>query len=448
MRIFYAMAGLLLRYFPPKEAESVREKQLMMHPGGSGSRLTRDYYMKKLSVAIAVMSAGVLLSFIILISDLFRPEDIEGYSIERNGYGEGDRAVSLDLYADGELLERGRQIIVSEKHYKEDDIQAAFLKTAQDLDEAILGENISPDHIDRDLVLPDRSADYPIDIEWLVGDRDVLDMNGHIQEDYRDPAGREVKLKAMMSYGETEAEHSLYVKVYPKYRTPEDTLSYEITRGISETDALSVSEDRQRLPSEAAGHELMYRYSLPHTWLYVLLISSLAAFAVYIGRDHDLSKEVAERERAMMLDYPEIVSKLTLLIGAGMTVRAAFEKIAVDYREQHREGISFAHEEMLVTLHRMKSGVSEPEAYLDFGKRCAVKRYVKLGALLAQNIRKGSAGMLPELEREVRDAFEERKAKARKSGEIASTKLLIPMALMLGVVMFIVIVPAFMSFNL
>ena len=120
MRIFYAMAGLLLRYFPPKEAESVREKQLMMHPGGSGSRLTRDYYMKKLSVAIAVMSAGVLLSFIILISDLFRPENIEGYSIERNGYGEGDRAVSLDLYADGELLERGRQIIVSEKHYKEE----------------------------------------------------------------------------------------------------------------------------------------------------------------------------------------------------------------------------------------------------------------------------------------------------------------------------------------
>ncbi len=448
MRIFYAVAELLLRYFPPREAESVREKQLLMHPGGSGSKLTRDYYIKKMAIAVAVISAGVFLSLAILISDLFRPEEIEGYSIERNGYGEGDRTVSLDLYADGKLLERGRRITVSEKRYRESDIQAAFLKTAQELDEAILGDNISPDHIDRDLVLPDRSADCPVDIEWLVGDRDVLDMNGHIQEDFRDTSGREVKLTAMMSYGEAEAEHSLYVKVYPKYRTPEDALSYEIARGISETDAMSVSEDRQQLPAKAAGHDLMYRYSLPHTWLYVLLISLLAAFAIYIGRDHDLSKEVAEREREMMLDYPEIVSKLTLLIGAGMTVRGAFEKIAVDYREQNRGKISFAHEEMLVTLHRMKSGVSEPEAYLDFGKRCAVKRYVKLGALLAQNIRKGSAGMLPELEREVGDAFEERKAKARKSGEIASTKLLIPMALMLGVVMFIVIVPAFMSFNL
>ena len=102
---------------------------------------------------------------------------------------------------------------------------------------------------------------------------------------------------------------------------------------------------------------------------------------------------------------------------------------------------------MMITVHRMKSGVSEYEAYLDFGKRCAVKRYTKLGALLAQNIKKGSAGLLPELEREVHDAFEERKAAARKAGEAAGTKLLLPMMLMLSVVMLIIIVPAFLSFG-
>ena len=102
---------------------------------------------------------------------------------------------------------------------------------------------------------------------------------------------------------------------------------------------------------------------------------------------------------------------------------------------------------MLITVHRMKSGVSESEAYLDFGKRCAVKRYKKLGALLSQNIRKGSSGMLPELEREVKEAFEERKAAARKAGETAGTRLLLPMMLMLAVVMLIIMVPAFMSFG-
>ena len=45
-------------------------------------------------------------------------------------------------------------------------------------------------------------------------------------------------------------------------------------------------------------------------------------------------------------------------------------------------------------------------------------------------------------------AFEERKARARRLGEEAGTKLLIPMFLMLAVVLVIVIVPAFLSIQL
>ena len=173
-----------------------------------------------------------------------------------------------------------------------------------------------------------------------------------------------------------------------------------------------------------------------------------AAFLVYTGKDHDLKKEVGKREREMLLDYPEVVSKLTLLIGAGLTLRSAFEKVAMDYKNRTYGRQSFACEEMLITVYRMRSGVSEYEAYLDFGKRCAVKRYTKLGALFSQNIKKGSLGLLPELEKEVHDAFEERKANARKRGEEAGTMLLLPMALMLSVVMIIVIVPAFLSFTM
>ena len=41
--------------------------------------------------------------------------------------------------------------------------------------------------------------------------------------------------------------------------------------------------------------------------------------------------------------------------------------------------------------------------------------------------------------------FEERKARAKRLGEEAGTKLLVPMFFMLAVVLVIVIVPAFMS---
>ena len=52
---------------------------------------------------------------------------------------------------------------------------------------------------------------------------------------------------------------------------------------------------------------------------------------------------------------------------------------------------------------------------------------------------------MDKLEEEAERVFLERKNTARKLGEEASTKLLIPMMLMLMVVMGIVIVPAFLS---
>jgi len=45
-------------------------------------------------------------------------------------------------------------------------------------------------------------------------------------------------------------------------------------------------------------------------------------------------------------------------------------------------------------------------------------------------------------------AFEERKAQAKRLGEEAGTKLLLPMFLMLAVVLVIVIVPAFLTLQI
>ena len=68
--------------------------------------------------------------------------------------------------------------------------------------------------------------------------------------------------------------------------------------------------------------------------------------------------------------------------------------------------------------------------------------------MLAQNLRKGSGGLTELLTREAEDAFEDRKNLAKKLGEEAGTKLMIPLFLMLIVVFAIVIIPAFLSIKL
>ena len=120
-----------------------------------------------------------------------------------------------------------------------------------------------------------------------------------------------------------------------------------------------------------------------------------------------------------------------------------------DYeRQKEPTGVRCAYEEMQKTLREMESGHTEAESYENFGRRCKVQAYLRFGALLSQNLRKGTRGLTQLLKMESIQAFEDRKARARRLGEEAGTKLLLPMFLMLAVVLVIVIVPAFLSMQI
>ena len=106
------------------------------------------------------------------------------------------------------------------------------------------------------------------------------------------------------------------------------------------------------------------------------------------------------------------------------------------------------YEEMRYTMNELKNGRPESECYEAFGRRCESPVYRKFGMLLNQNLRKGTKGLTNLLQREAQEAFEERKNMAKKLGEEAGTKLMIPLFLMLAVVFVIVTVPAFLTIQI
>lgn len=177
------------------------------------------------------------------------------------------------------------------------------------------------------------------------------------------------------------------------------------------------------------------------------MVVSVLLYAVY---EEKIKQAEKERERQMFLDYPELISKLTLLIGSGMTVKRAWEKMILEYekiQKKDKHSIRYVYEEMIITWNEMENGMSEIIAFERFGRRIKLKVYLRLVSLLTQNMKKGSKGMLELLSMEAREAMEERKQTARKLGEEAGTKLLIPMILMFGIVLVIVMVPAFLSMS-
>jgi Flp pilus assembly protein TadB len=128
------------------------------------------------------------------------------------------------------------------------------------------------------------------------------------------------------------------------------------------------------------------------------------------------------------------VAKLTLYLGAGLTVRSAFQRMAGEYEAE----IGFV-------CRQLQAGISEATAYEQLGKRTGVQEYIRLSTLLTQNLKKGNGDLLKRLREETKRAENEKIQTCKKLAEEASTKLLVPMVLFLVVVMVMVMLPAFLS---
>lgn len=134
-----------------------------------------------------------------------------------------------------------------------------------------------------------------------------------------------------------------------------------------------------------------------------------------------------------------------------MTLSGAWERIVLNYQRQkdmRQTDTLETYEEMLVSYREMQDGIGELTVYERFGERCGTPQHRKLSMLLVQNLRKGSDGLTQSLEKEVAEAFTIRKNHAKRAGEEAGTKILIPMLIMLCIVMVIILVPAFLTFQL
>ena len=159
-----------------------------------------------------------------------------------------------------------------------------------------------------------------------------------------------------------------------------------------------------------------------------------------------MQEEIKKRQEQLRMDYPEFVEHFVLLIGAGLTVKGTWEHIVRDYQKREKRGkYHYVYEEMAVAVREMENGVSEARAYELFGKRTGLLPYMKFCALLMQNLKKGSSDLIRLLDYEMTDAFRQRKENAREQGEKAGTKLLLPMAVMMGIVFALILYAAFHS---
>lgn len=409
-------------------------------PAEPAEYLRTGYYVKKIASSLAILLAGTLFAAAVRYS--LRENGLlgENGAVSRGDYGEGTKDVHI--LADYGEKQFDFRVSVEPVVLTGEEMEMLFREFQEKLPDYIRGGNESLEEVADDLVLEESYGGYPVNVEWESSRPDILSDTGYAAE-VEQP--ERVTLLAHLCYGNSCRTQEIPVTLVPQLLTEEERLYEEIRNMLSESQSSTVEEKEWVLPRQWQGESIVWKELVEDNSVLLWMASLAAAAAVYLLSDRDLHKKTEERKEKMRREYPEIVHKLLLFTGAGMTVRGAFQKVAGDYEARRERGgmESPAHEEMLYTCRELRAGVSEGASYEHFGRRTGLQEYIRLSTLLMQNLKRGNSTLLDRLREEAAKSAQEQLRQGKRMGEEAGTKLLVPMVLMLAVIMAMIMIPAF-----
>lgn len=393
------------------------------------------------------IAAALLLAAMSLIAGSRSSAVDNGNSIKRAAPGEADKNYELSVGGISDSDE-AISIKVSSREYSETEAAEQFGRLMEELSVHITGSNESLDRIVTDMILPKHINGFNgITLSWFPEDTELIAYDGTV-DNLELKESRKTKLNVRLMAGGYSDEFSIPVTVYPADSMNSEDVKRQLEEMIKKEDAAQIASDRLVLPESINGHVLNYEERHDNSWVSIIAAGLIAAFLLGLKPEQTRRKREKERETELLLGYSEMVSKLMVYMGAGLAVRNAWIRIAENYNRELSSGMtekSIVYDEMLQTAGELKRGVSETKAYADFAKRCPQKCYIKLISLLEQELKTGDPRVKAAMEIEMNDAFEQRKNMAKRVGEEAGTKLMLPLMLSLITVLIIVAVPAMMT---
>lgn len=444
--LLYPTAWMIYVYwFRKKKSEKISELRLL-YPLQNPEHIYEEQCMKNISNAIAVFIIFNALSLVICISHMSDSMLKEGYLLERNSVGNGSKEV--ELYARYAGDREKIYLTVDEKRLDERSVEALKPEWEAYIRNQLTGSNNSLDEVYEDLNFISDIPGYSVKLRWATDDYSVVGMDGSIKNEELSDC-RNVAVTAVCNYFDDEWEYIFNIRVYPQKLTESESRSRFLSEELSEMAVKTAEEDYMTLPDTVSGERIVWEEKKESSTVLLSILGIVFAILIFVGEGERYSKLKGLRQQELSADYPIFVHKMVLLLGTGMNAKTAWLRIVSDYDRHLKEGGSkrYVYEEMKVAVNEMNQGITEVAAYENFGKRCGLGQYLKFSSILIQSVKTGAKGM----GRMLMDAGDEaallRREYAKRLGEEAGTKLLFPMVILLGVVMVVLMVPAFMTMN-
>jgi len=399
----------------------------------------KQIFSDKLKYWLIVIAGFILF---ILCSTFLNNTKLSGY-IERPYVDEDDTEVKIEVEG---LLEGSQkiEIPVSKRVYSNEEVKEAIKKGMDEILKILPGENTSLQNITTDLNPVSELSDLGLSLKWDFGDGDIIDIQGKVDNENLSESV-DIDIGVTLSYESYEESYVIPARVMPKPLTADESLIKRFKDYISVADKKSAGESGFYLPESFEGKKLVYHLEDSMNFHLIWIMGIIVAILLYLREKNNDRQKLEKKKRELLKDYPDIVSKLIVFIGAGLSVRQSWEGIVKDYESEKKEK-RYAYEEMAKSLARLKTGTPENVVYKEFGRSCLLRQYMKLASLLEQNRKSGISTLSTLLGMESQSAWEERLNLAKREGEELNTKLLLPLFMMLLIVMMMIIVPALLIF--
>lgn len=153
------------------------------------------------------------------------------------------------------------------------------------------------------------------------------------------------------------------------------------------------------------------------------------------------ASKVKDRSIRFMDEFPNAVSTIALLVNSGMILREAWREVSMSAETE-------LYLEMRKVNEDIDNGVAEVDALYNFGNRCVTPEIKKFTAFIVQGLEKGSRDLAIALRNQTDELWELKKQNILKRGELASSKLMIPLMVMFIGILIMVMGPIMTNLGL
>ena len=424
--------------------------------------------------------AGLLLAVVSFLtnqdSTYIRP-----YEIERGSYGEQKTPYTLKMDVENLLKDMEFNVSVSSKKYTKEEADEKFNEKFEEQLIDILNDNSDYEHINSKLNFRSDLGDgikasyafepktatvseiattsnaSPDDFYYYVKYQNVIDGSGNVlNEDFKvsDYCTGYIIIQFSTEIKEKEGSYRSHkymipIKVVSKELSALESFRNAFKKEVDKSDKETLDKNTIVLPKIVNDFRIIYKDKKDLTFLLMPVIGILVAILLDAKDKEEEKEKIKRRIRLLELDFAQIISKILLYVSSGMTIRNSIIRLAEQYQKRmasdDKQEKRVAYEELVVVKNKLASGYSEIGAYEDMAKNINMRSYTRFLNIIIQSIKNGNKDLKNILNMEVQDALYERKQNAKKLGEEAATKLVLPLMLMLSVIMVVIMVPAFMG---